>query len=74
MLDDKALMYIVLAMVVVSFSGTYDITYKVASALGLASSSQDEYGMGMKLTQYGFLLHIAVFAGILFLLRKYNLV
>ena len=73
MLDDKALMYIVLAMVVVSFSGTYDITYKLASALGLASS-QDEYGMGMKLTQIRFLLHVAVFAGILFLLRKYNLV
>jgi hypothetical protein len=72
MLDDKALLYIVIAMVVVSFSGTYDITHKILGKFGL-SSSQEEYGMGMKFTN-GFLLHIAVFAGILLVLRKYNLV
>jgi len=65
MFDDKMILlstlYVVLAMVLVSLDGTYNLTYNILSSLGL-NVSQDDYGMGMKLKQTGFLIHIVVFA------------
>jgi hypothetical protein len=56
-------LYTVLAMILVSLDGTYNITYNVLKSLGLNSMrDQEEYGTGMKLNQKGFLLHIVVFA------------
>lgn len=54
-------LYTVLAMILVSLDGTYNITYNVLKSLGL-KMDQAEYGTGMKLNQKGFLLHIVVFA------------
>ena len=65
MLDMKLIalstLYVVLAMVLVSLSGTYAITNKLFGKL-VGASDPKKYGMGMKLTEPGFLLHIIVFA------------
>jgi hypothetical protein len=54
-------LYIVLAMVLVSLDGTYNLTYNVLKIFGF-KTKQEKYGIGMKLNQTGFLLHIVVFA------------
>ena len=65
MLTNKMIMlstlYTVLAMILVSLDGTYNITYNILNSLGL-KVDQVEYGTGMKLNQKGFLLHVVVFA------------
>jgi len=67
MIERKMIMlstlYIVLAMVLVSLDGTYNITYKILKMFGI-KINQDDYGTGMRLNQKGFLLHIVVFAAL----------
>ncbi len=71
MFENKVLVFSVLALIIVSLKQTYSITYDLASRVGY-TGTQDEFGTGMDLTQPGFLLHIAVFAGIIMLLQKYG--
>ena len=52
-------------MIIVSLSMTYGITYKLFGKL-LGSTTQMSYGDGMNFTQPGFLLHIIVFALLIF--------
>jgi hypothetical protein len=73
-MDQALLQFIgilVVLMVIVSLSGTYDITYKLLSTLGF-NVDRATYGTGMELTQPGFMLHVFVFAALVFVLKKYN--
>ena len=54
-------LYVVLAMVLVSLSGTYQLTYKLFGGL-TGSKKHHDYGIGMKITQPGFIIHVIVFA------------
>jgi hypothetical protein len=54
-------LYAVVVMVIVSLSLTYNITYKLFGKM-LGSMGQMSYGTGMSFNQPGFLLHIVVFA------------
>ena len=54
-------LYTVIVMIIVSLSMTYSITYKLFGKL-FGSITQTSYGDGMKFNQPGFLLHIIVFA------------
>lgn len=56
-----SIIYAVLAMVLVSLDATYNITYTLFGKL-VGAGSQQAYGVGMKLKQPGFLLHVVVFA------------
>ena len=58
-------LYTVVVMIIVSLSITYDITYKLFGKL-FGSMGQMSYGSGMKFNQPGFLLHIVVFALLIF--------
>ena len=55
------ILYAVLAMVLVSLTNTYNITYNLFGKL-LGSGSQASYGTGNTFKNPGFLLHIVVFA------------
>ena len=52
------IIYLVLVMVLVSLKPTYSLTKKVFGT----NSDDNEYGVGEKFTQTGFLVHIVVFA------------
>jgi phosphate starvation-inducible membrane PsiE len=52
------IIYLVLAMVLVSLKPTYSLTKKVFGT----KSDEQEYGVGEKFTRMGFLVHIVVFA------------
>jgi hypothetical protein len=52
------IIYLVLAMVLVSLKPTYSLTKKVFGT----NSTDSEYGVGENFTQMGFLAHIVVFA------------
>ena len=52
-------------MIIVSLSMTYDVTYKLFGSI-LGSTNQTSYGHGMNFNQRGFLLHIIVFALLIF--------
>lgn len=52
------IIYLVLAMVLVSLKPTYALTKKVFGT----NSDEMEYGMGEKFSRMGFLVHIVVFA------------
>ena len=54
-------LYIVLAMVLVSLSGTYQFTNGLFGSL-VGQKDQTSYGMGNTFTNKGFILHIVVFA------------
>ena len=60
MLDHQTKLFIVLAMVLVTLDGTYSLTHKLFGGL-LGKPNQVDYGVGMKLTQPGYYLHIIVF-------------
>ena len=65
MADTKMLLlsvlYVVLAMVLVSLTGTYKLTYGIFGKM-LGANSQADYGMGLVLKKPGVILHIVVFA------------
>ena len=64
MVVDKVLVstiYIVLAMVLVSLSGTYSVTKGLFGGL-VGQKDQASYGTGLHFSNRGFLLHIVVFA------------
>ena len=73
MFENKMLVFAVLAFVVVSLKFTYEMTYKLAVAAGY-TGTQEDYSTGMSLYRPGFVLHVIVFAVILFLLQKYHIV
>jgi hypothetical protein len=52
------ILYLVLAMVIVSLKPTFNLTKKVFGS----GKSEDEYGAGEDFGQMGFILHILVFA------------
>ena len=70
-------LYTVLAFILVSHSGTYKITHSIYSALG-GKQDEEDYGTGMDFTNQGFLLHVLVFALLIFvpmldvIKRKFN--
>ena len=61
-------LYIVLAMMLVSLDGTYNITHKLFGNI-LGQPDQINYGVGMKCTNRGFLLHMLVFAALISLVK-----
>ena len=67
MADTKMLLlsvlYVALAMILVSLNGTYKITYSIFGSL-LGAKDLSSYGTGMSFKQPGFLLHIVVFAAL----------
>ena len=67
-LSNYSIIYIILAFILVSLDGTYNITYRLLKMLGL-NVDQEKYGYGMSLSQSGFLLHIIVF-GLLLCIPK----
>ena len=51
--------YTVLAMILVSLDGTYNITHAFFG--NILNSEQKDYGVGMSLNNTGFLIHIVLF-------------
>jgi|APCry1669189665_1035243.scaffolds.fasta_scaffold73165_1 hypothetical protein len=54
-----SIIYAVLAFVLVSYSGTYNLTYKIYNKI--TPTSQYTYGQGNSFSAPGFWLHILVF-------------
>ena len=52
--------YTVLLMVLLSLDGTYTLTHTLFGNL-IGNPSQDKYGMGMRLTSPGFIIHLIIF-------------
>ena len=67
MADNKMLLlsvlYVTLAMILVSLNGTYQITYSIFGKL-LGAKDKSAYGTGLSFKHPGFLLHIVVFAAL----------
>ena len=56
-----SILYIVLAMILVSLSGTYNFTYKLLHTM-FGVPDQATWGTGSSLTSVGFMVHVIVFA------------
>ena len=52
------ILYLVLSMVIVSLTPTYDLTKKIFGP----KASDADYGVGNNIDKYGFIIHIIVFA------------
>ena len=59
-------LYTVIVMIIVSLSLTYNITYKFFGDF-VDKTTQESYGTGMDFKQPGFLIHIIVFAILIFI-------
>ena len=59
-------LYTVIVMIIVSLSLTYNVTYKLFGGF-FGKISQTSYGDGMNFSQPGFLIHIIVFALLIYI-------
>ena len=61
-------LYATLAFILVSLAGTYKLTKGIFAD----KDKPDDYGVGQRFDQKGFLLHIVVFALLIFVPMKFN--
>jgi len=52
--------YVVFIMLLVSLDGTYNITYTLFGSF-IGKPSQEKYGIGMRLGNPGFIIHLIIF-------------